>query len=188
MSHDQTTEVVEDVEHSHDQDDANLSGVSDISLDSISRPPPGMGGSKSPIPDSQAPPTSGIPAGMSDISSDNMEESSVSPAHDEAEQKPAHQSELSSNPATRGEENSKRVLTSDSLQEPQAMNTEEAECSSLPGGVLDDVTGGRLLDPVGVAPLSPLSSQATPTKTPGKRKVCNEGVSSPSPYVDHHVS
>ena len=161
----------------------NVSGVSDISSDLTSKgdeTPPTTGPQTPPPPSGEATPTS-IPAGVSDISSDNMD--MASPASQSADigtlegrgqqQVMETESELVAGGGVEGACPEVKVEPVPLISEPSG------------GVVLDDVTAARPppLDSLSggvAAPPSPLpipvpksepSTQATPSKTPGKRKV-----------------
>lgn len=201
---------------SHDPEEAerdrNLSGVSDISSESMSREPLITGPKTPPPPSRETTPSSGPAAGVSDISSDNMESCSVTHSADvsisgtiaEAESSgtPCSSEEVGegvatpTGPPTAGHydvveggvaEPASTVGDADSKEEggwgvggdgesfvggaggigsqatPPEMEYEGAVPRRPPP--LESLTGGV------VAPPSPPSTQGTPSKTPGKRKV-----------------
>ena len=141
-SHDSPAEI----EGVADEEGSNLSGISNISTDSVSEPHPLFCSGP------QTPPTNS--AGVSDISSDNMEcaTSPVSPSNTETGKLPSSEAILEVAPP------------------PLTVEIKDTPTVDIIGA------GGRPppLDYLGgpnVPPLSPSSGQATPTKTPGKRKV-----------------
>ena len=140
----------------------NMSGVSDISLESISSMEsatalPTAAGPQTPPPDSAPSPIGISTAGVSDISSDNMDSSS-SPLPS-AEEEPAAVKVQTAQP------DAEKVLAT----EPEAV-TVTTKPEELSVSILEERAHPPPLDPI-MAPSSPIYSQVTPSKTPGKRKV-----------------
>lgn len=171
--------------------EGDLSGVSDISSEFMNREPsPSITGPQTPPPPSETTPSS-CPAGVSDISSDNMEmdsfthsaDVSISETSMDVESEPGSEGprvgvageagsmdEAGGNVSVEGE----GAVSSDGEARDDfcgsECNVQTRTPESTPG---EGVATGRPppLDSLGVAPLSPLSAQATPSRTPGKRKV-----------------
>lgn len=196
-------------DESHDMEEGgNLSGVSDISSESMIRDsaPTATGPQTPPLPSEATPTTLG--AGVSDISSDNMEavslqdsaDISISEDQNNADTSDASLEQNSVTPAplkSLGEGVSIPAARESVLMEVEgagsegrclgmetegdtslAMTSSEEILDSNPSLSADSgsvVGRPPPLDALGstLAPPSPLSTQTTPSKTPGKRKVCN---------------
>ena len=166
---------------------ANLSGVSDISSESMSRelmsPAPAFTGPQTPPPVSgETTPASG-PAGVSDISSDNMETNSADVSISETSM------ETETHPITDGAASELEGGVANPRRTESVMEGPGVEAGGGREGVAESDVGvatsegsSRPLpevvqpdpsveEPVGGAPPSPQSTQCTPSKTPGKRKV-----------------
>lgn len=141
-----------------EEDAKNLSGVSDISMESVDPKAP-----EAPPPSDQAP--AGTAAALSDISSDNMEGSPLP----ETENKP-----VPTETSTNASDYPPKTTTAEaSVSGPVVVLTSDPSLEQLTKAKpppLDSLGGGAGL----IAPQSPQSVQATPTKTPGKRKVGNK--------------
>ena len=157
--------------HDKEEEERNLSGVSDISMDSSRghTTPPTAGPQTPPTPGG-TPPT-GNPTGVSDISSDTVgssQNADVSITEEGVEMKSADTSASSPVGTT---------PPVPALVEGEAVERDGASALEAGGG--ESVAGRGVrpppLDSLGplVAPSSPLSTQTTPSKTPGKRKVCD---------------
>ena len=165
---------------SHDQEgeEPNLSGVSDISMESVSRGPATpitTGPQTPPTPDEATPPNN--PTGVSDISSDTVgssQSADVSMTEGDIAMKSADTSAASVAVATppvhtptEGETDEQGAST-----ERDGVMSTEGVC--VEGVMGEEGIGGRGLRPPpldSLAPSSPLSTTNTPSKTPGKRKV-----------------
>lgn len=163
----------EGVAESHDQDEEpNLSGVSDISMESVSRGPATpitTGPQTPPTPEETTPPSN--QAGVSDISSDTVgstHSADVSIAERDAELKSADPISTVALPPGHVTEGN---------PDEQESTTERDYVSTGEGVGIEGMAGedgGRGLRPPpldSLAPSSPLSATNTPSKTPGKRKV-----------------
>ena len=182
---------------SHDLEEGNLSGVSDISSGSMNREPispepSGFTGPKTPPPLSgETTPSSG-PAGVSDISSDNVESHSadVSIGETSMDAEGGATPLETVSPDNRGVASPEEgcVASRGSPEEESGIGEERDEgegpyvkipppplMSIFPSEELEGVRRPPPLESLMaggvVAPPSPPSAQGTPSKTPGKRKV-----------------
>ncbi len=165
-------------------EELNLSGVSDISMDSVSRgpaTPTTTGPQTPPTPDEIMPPNN--PTGVSDISSDTVGSSrsaDVSMTEGDAEMKSADTSTSSvavatpPSPAPQGDAREGETEEQGSAERDGVTSSDPVCVEGVAG---EEMVGRGVrpppLDSLGpfLAPSSPLSNQLTPSKTPGKRKV-----------------
>ena len=136
--------------------------VSDISSDLTSRATPPAVGPQTPPPLSHETTPTSNSAGVSDISSDAMDVSS-----------PAHSADVSTLEGRGTGEDESVQVDSTASEPPKVILTSDP----IAGGVAEEVRMGRPppLDSLSAsltqAPPSPLSTQNTPSRIPGKRKV-----------------